>query len=89
MISCGRYDKDSWSAIFAIIGIVVLIPGIIGPFIGKTVLVGAKVIVGGDGTESFIPNENIFMAALLVIVLLAVLMLVCAKQIKKAMDKAC
>ena len=43
----------------------VLIPGLIGPFIGKTVLQNAKIIINSDGTESFVPNENIFLAALL------------------------
>ena len=42
----------------------VLIPGVIGPFIGKTVLQHADVIINNDGTTSFIPNANIFLAAL-------------------------
>ncbi len=41
----------------------VLVPGIVGPFIGKTVLSNADVLVGNDGTTSFVPNENIFLAA--------------------------
>ena len=41
----------------------VLIPGIIGPAIGAAVLKNAETIVGDDGTASFIPNENIFLAA--------------------------
>jgi len=41
----------------------VLIPGIIGPAIGAGVLKNAETIVGDDGTTSFIPNENIFLAA--------------------------
>ncbi len=41
----------------------VLIPGIIGPSIGAAVLKNAETIVGDDGTTSFIPNENIFLAA--------------------------
>ncbi|MBQ2735433.1 MAG: hypothetical protein IJF33_06340, partial [Clostridia bacterium] len=44
----------------------VLIPGIIGPAIGAFVLRNAETMVGGDGTESFIPNESIFIAALVV-----------------------
>lgn len=47
----------------------VFIPGIIGPYIGKTVLSSAEVITGNDGTTSFIPNENIFLAALVAAVL--------------------
>ena len=45
----------------------VLIPGIIGPAIGAAVLKNAETIVGDDGTTSFIPNENIFLAALVAI----------------------
>ena len=60
----------------------VLIPGIIGPYIGKTVLTNAETIVNSDGTESFVPNENIFLAALIVIVLLA-LMLIIKNMTKK------
>ncbi len=41
----------------------VLIPGIIGPSIGAAVLKNAETIVNSDGTTSFIPNENIFLAA--------------------------
>jgi len=44
----------------------VLIPGILGPFIGSQVLKNADTIVNNDGTTSFIPNENIFLAALAV-----------------------
>lgn len=43
----------------------VLIPGIIGPAIGSAVLANAQTVVGDDGTVSFVPNENIFLAALL------------------------
>ena len=42
----------------------VLIPGIIGPAIGAAVLKNAEKIVNTDGTTSFIPNANIFLAAL-------------------------
>ena len=41
----------------------VLVPGIVGPAIGSAVLSSADTIVNGDGTESFIPNANIFLAA--------------------------
>ena len=50
----------------------VLVPGIVGPFIGKTVLANAFLIVNNDGTTSFIPNANIFAAALVVIIVLAI-----------------
>ena len=41
----------------------VLIPGIIGPAIGAAVLKNAETILNDDGTTSFVPNENIFLAA--------------------------
>ncbi len=47
----------------------VLIPGVVGPAIGKKVLENAEVIVNNDGTTSFIPNANIFLAALIAVVL--------------------
>ena len=55
----------------------VLVPGIIGPAIGAAVLSNADVIIGGDGTQSFIPNQNIFIAALVagVVTVVAVLLI--------------
>jgi hypothetical protein len=44
----------------------VLVPGVIGPAIGAAVLSGAEQIVNSDGTTSFVPNANIFAAALAV-----------------------
>lgn len=41
----------------------VLIPGIFGPMIGKKILENAETIIGNDGTASFVPNANIFLAA--------------------------
>ena len=41
----------------------VLVPGVVGPYIGKLVLSNAEMITNNDGTTSFIPNENIFLAA--------------------------
>ena len=46
----------------------VLIPGVIGPFIGANVLKNAEMIKGDDGTLSFVPNENIFLAAAICLV---------------------
>ena len=43
----------------------VLIPGVVGPAIGAAVLKNAETIVNADGTVSFIPNANIFLAALI------------------------
>lgn len=55
----------------------VLIPGVVGPAIGAAVLKNADTIVNTDGTTSFIPNENIFLAAFVagVVMLLALLLL--------------
>ena len=52
-----------------IIGMV-LIPGIIGPAIGAAVLKNADTIINNDGTTSFIPNQKIFVAALIVAAIL-------------------
>ena len=54
----------------------VLLPGVIGPWIGKVVLANADKVINNDGTESFIPNANIFAAALLAVVVLAAVMAV-------------
>lgn len=51
----------------------VLIPGIIGPYIGKLVLKNAEIIKNNDGTESFLPNQSIFVASLAVLVLVSVI----------------
>ena len=51
----------------------VFVPGLIGPAIGAAVLKNAEVIVNGDGTTSFLPNQNIWLAALIVVAVLAAL----------------
>ena len=61
----------------------VLIPGIIGPMIGKAVLSGAETIINGDGTESFKPNENIFLAALVAAVVLTACVIPMMGKLKK------
>ncbi|MBR4150118.1 MAG: MFS transporter, partial [Firmicutes bacterium] len=58
----------------------VFIPGLIGPAIGAAVLKDAEVIVNSDGTESFLPDEGIFLAALAV----AVALLLVLQGIKRA-----
>ncbi len=45
----------------------VLIPGVVGPAIGAAVLKNAETVLNDDGTTSFIPNENIFLVALIVL----------------------
>lgn len=47
----------------------VLVPGVVGPFIGKKVLENAQMIQNSDGTFSFVPNANIFLTALIIAVL--------------------
>ena len=54
----------------------VLVPGVIGPYIGKTVLANAKTIVNSDGTESFVPNNNIFLAALIALAVLSIFLVI-------------
>ncbi len=51
----------------------VLIPGIVGPEIGKLVLMGAETVKNDDGTFSFIPNANIFLWAGVVLLPVAAL----------------
>ncbi|MBO4818534.1 MAG: MFS transporter [Firmicutes bacterium] len=49
----------------------VFIPGLIGPAIGAAVLKDAELIYNDDGTTSFLPDKSIWVAALLVLILLA------------------
>ena len=51
----------------------VLLPGVIGPWIGELVLADAEKIVNGDGTESFVPSADIFLTALVVAAVVLVL----------------
>jgi len=62
----------------------VLIPGIIGPFVGKQVLQNAETVLNNDGTYSFVPNTNIFMAALITAAVLLVIMLLTREKEVKA-----
>ncbi len=65
----------------------VLIPGVIGPWIGKTVLANADMIQNNDGTTSFLPNENIFLAALVAAVVSVILLLVILSRQKPRLCK--
>ena len=47
----------------------VLIPGVVGPMIGKKILENAETVIGNDGTAAFVPNANIFLAAAIVALL--------------------
>lgn len=61
----------------------VLIPGMIGPYIGALVLRNAQTIINNDGTESFIPNQNIFLAALVAALLIWAVLLPTFRRIEK------
>lgn len=61
----------------------VFVPGLIGPAIGAAVLKNAQIIVNNDGTTSFLPNRNIWAAALAVIVVLTVLMVPVSRMIER------
>ncbi|MBQ5801261.1 MAG: hypothetical protein IIW20_05175, partial [Clostridia bacterium] len=61
----------------------VLIPGIVGPYIGKLVLKNAKVIENSDGTTSFVPNRNIFLASLVVAIITIIVTLLVMTLTKK------
>ena len=61
----------------------VLIPGIIGPAIGAAVLQNAKTIVNDDGTTSFVPNENIFLAALIAAAVVWLVLIPLFQRMKK------
>ena len=66
----------------------VLIPGIIGPQIGAWVLRDAPTVENSDGTVSFLPRADIFLAALVVLVVvmagLAIYLLATRKRAQKA-----
>ena len=60
----------------------VLIPGVVGPAIGAKVLANADTIINDDGTTSFIPNANIFLVALIVVLFVWVVMIPLYKKEK-------
>ena len=66
----------------------VLIPGVIGPAIGAWVLRNADTIVNDDGTTSFIPNENIFLAAFVAAVCIFAVLLPLFGLLKKEKENA-
>ena len=61
----------------------VLIPGIIGPVIGAAVLKNAELIQNSDGTTSFIPNENIFLAAFIAALVIWMTFIPLFRKLKK------
>jgi len=62
----------------------VLVPGIVGPAIGAWVLRNAEQIVNSDGTTSFLPNANIWLAAFVVALVLCMSMITVFYQMKRA-----
>jgi len=79
------YTPENRAGMFQGLRIVgqVLIPGIIGPAIGAAVLKNAETIVNDDGTTSFVPNQNIFLAALIAATLLWLVLVPLFKKLKK------
>ena len=67
----------------------VLIPGVVGPAIGAAVLKNAATIANDDGTTSFVPNENIFLAAFAAAVVIWVVLLWLFKLLKKEETICC
>ena len=61
----------------------VLVPGVIGPAIGAAVLKNAETILNDDGTTSFIPNRNIFLAAFIAALFIWVVLIPLFKKLKK------
>ena len=66
----------------------VLIPGVVGPEIGKWVLRNAETVVNSDGTTSFIPNANIYLFAGVVLLPIAALIVLDLVRAKKAAKHA-
>ena len=66
----------------------VLLPGVIGPAIGAAVLKNADTIMGDDGTVSFIPNENIFLAAFIAAIAIWLVFIPLFRMIKKEKSHA-
>ena len=62
----------------------VLLPGLIGPYVGTLVLANADTIINSDGTTSFVPNQSIFLAAFIAAALVVPFIFI----IKKMADKA-
>ena len=61
----------------------VLIPGVIGPAVGADILRNADTIVNSDGTTSFIPNANIFLGALVALIVTFAALIPLFKLLKK------
>ncbi len=79
------YTPENKAGMFQGLRIVgqVLIPGVIGPAIGAAILSNADTIVNSDGTTSFVPNENIFLGALIALIITGVALVPLFKMLKK------
>ena len=66
----------------------VLLPGVIGPAIGAWVLRNAETVVNDDGTTSFVPNQNIFLAAFVAAVCIFAVLLPLFALLKKEKKNA-
>lgn len=61
----------------------VFVPGIIGPAIGAAVLQNADTILNADGTTSFLPNQNIYLAAFVAAAILMMALCMIFKMIRR------
>ena len=61
----------------------VLVPGVIGPKVGAWILRNADMITNSDGTKSFIPNQNIFLGALVAATVAITVMALCSNRLSK------
>ena len=64
----------------------VLIPGLVGPWRGAMVLRNAEQVLNDDGTHSFIPNANIFLAAFVAACFIWLILGIIFKLTKKAKE---
>ena len=60
----------------------------IGPAIGAAVLKNAETVLNDDGTTSFIPNENIFLAAFVAAVCILIVLIPLFRMLKKEKNHA-
>ena len=67
----------------------VLVPGVVGPAIGAAVLKNAATIANDDGTTSFIPNENVFLAAFVAGIAIWLVLLWLFRLLKKEETVCC
>ena len=85
------YTPEKKAGMFQGIRIVgqVLIPGVIGPAIGARILRNAETILNTDGTTSFVPNEDIFLGALVALLFTTVALVLLFVLLKKQGKEHC